>query len=112
MSEDQLLELAASQCCICDGVLNIGVAHVLLHGTKVNTLVDQMNPAGMAQCVGIPFDTHHGLAQAMEHFAEAVDADGAAALIDEHVPMRSTALTLIALERSHRVSLERMCPIK
>ncbi len=48
MSEGQLLELAASQCCIRDGILNIGVAHVLLHGTKVSTLVDQMNPACMA----------------------------------------------------------------
>lgn len=48
----------------------------------------------------------------MKHFAKAVGANGTAALIGEHAPMRSTALTLVALERLHRVSLERMCPIK
>ena len=112
MSEGQLLELSSGQRRIRDSVLNIGVPHVLLHGTNVSALVDQMNPTGMTQCVRIPFDAHDGLTQAMEHLTKAVDADGAAALIDEHVPMRSTALTLIALERSHRVSLERMCPIK
>ena len=81
MSEGQLLELSAGQRRIRDSVLNVGVPHVLLHGAKVGALVDQMNPTGMTQCMGIPFDAHDGLAQAMEHLAKAIDADRPATFI-------------------------------
>src|SRR5262245_17985999 len=82
----KILESVGRHFGVSNGVLDVLVPEVVLQGARVVTIVGQLEPAGMAQHVGVDREWHLGdLAEALDEPMEPNGTDWPAALGNEYV---------------------------
>ena len=85
-SSPKVLEPIGRHFGVSDRVLDVLVPEVVLQGARVVAIVGELEPAGMAQHVGVDREWHlGGLTDTLDEAVEADGADWPAALGNEYV---------------------------
>src|SRR6516165_8616176 len=91
-----------------DRVLNVLVPKVVLQGPRVVAIIGQLEPAGMAQHVGVDREWHlRGFPEALDKPVETDGTDWAAALGNEHVGVLRVIPSYFT-QSPHLVTADRM----
>lgn len=85
---------------------------VLLDDPQIHAAVDQVHTARVTEGMRMPLHAQDLFAEAVHHAPETIDADRRPSFVDEHQARRTSVLSLVAFQSTHRAALKRVRTIE